>query len=210
MALPRSPFAGDTNYFGATIQDLVAHLNDWRKMTQETIDELNKLRADVVEKQDRLDEPVGVLDFIDYMVNQFQRFINDFDRIIRELPSSVEERHVELIRRLAQRGQTLDQSCVQFKQDYIRRPLKDERLRPLIDTVYSEARSMTIDYADLFNLLGQLKTFVGTRVESQQLSIDDVDVLELKPNVFGLGVNLNHLVKRFGRWWKKKNETGAT
>jgi len=204
MALPRSPFAGDTNYFGATIQDFVAHLNDWRKMTQEAIDELNKLRADVVVKQNRLDDPVGVLDFIDYMVNQFQRFINDFDRIIRELPSSVEERHVDLIRRLAQHGQTLDQSCVQFKQDYIRRPMKDERLRPLIDTVYSEARSMTIDYADLFNLLGQLKTFVGTRVESQQLSIDDVDVLELKPNVFGVGVNLNHLVKRLGRWWKKK------
>lgn len=77
-------------------------------MTQETIDELIKLRTDVVEKQNRLDEPVGVLDFIDYMVNQFQQFINDFDRIIRELPSSVEERHVELIRRLAQRGQTLD------------------------------------------------------------------------------------------------------
>lgn len=205
MALPRSPFAGDTNYFGATIQDLVAHLIDWRTMTQESIDELHKLRAEVVEKKDRLDERDGILDFIDYMVNQFQRFITDFDRIIRELPSSVEERHVELIRRLAQRGRTLDQSCVQFKQDYIRKPLKDERLRRLIDTVYSEPRSLTIDYADLFNLLGQLKTFVGTRVQSQQLSIEDVDVLELKPNVFGFGINLNHLVKRFGRWWKKKN-----
>jgi hypothetical protein len=183
MALPRSPFAGDTNYFGATLHDLIDHLIDWRKMTQETVDRLNELRANVVEKQDRLNEPTGILDFIDYMVNQFQRFINDFDRIIRELPASVEERHVELIGRLAERSRTLDQSCVAFKQDYIRGALKDERLRPLIDNIYSEARSMAIDYRDLFNLLGQLKTFVGTRGESQRISIDDVDVLELKPNV---------------------------
>lgn len=128
MTLPRSPFAGDTNYFGATLQDLVAHLTDWRKITQETIDELARLRVDVVKNRDRLDEPESVLDFIDYMVNQFQRFLNDFGRIIRELPSSVEERHVELIRRLAERSRTLDQSCVLFKQEQIRRRLMDERL----------------------------------------------------------------------------------
>jgi hypothetical protein len=37
-----------------------------------------------------------------------------------------------------------------------------------------------------------------------EISIDDVDVLELKPNFFGLGINLNHLIKRLVRRFKKQ------
>jgi len=189
---------------GASLEDILAHLKDWRKSTQDTIETLEKYRPQVLEKQERLDNPESITEFIDYFVNRLGRYLNDFDRLIRELPFSVEERHVELVRRLAEFSRTLDSTCVDFKQDHIRRDLKDERLRPLVDVIYSEARSQAIDYDDLFNIASQLKTFVGTRNESNQVSIDDVDALELKPNVFGIGVNVNHLIKRFGHWRKKK------
>lgn len=41
---------------------------------------------------------------------------------------------------------------------------------------------------------------------SNHLSVDDVDVLELKPNFFGLGVNLNHLIKRIALWRKLRKK----
>lgn len=34
------------------------------------------------------------------------------------------------------------------------------------------------------------------------VTVDDVDAFELKPNVFGIGINLNHLIKRFATWRK--------
>ena len=37
-----------------------------------------------------------------------------------------------------------------------------------------------------------------------RLSIDDVDAIELKPNFFGIGLNLNHLIKRLGHWRTKR------
>jgi hypothetical protein len=204
MTLQRSPFAGDTNYMGASLEDIVAHLKDWRKSTQDTIEILKKYRPQILEKREGFDNPDSIVDFIDYFINRLERYLNDFDRLIRELPLSVEERHVELIKRLADYSKALDDTCVDFKQDHIRSGIKNERMRPLVDVIYSEARSQAIDYQDLFNVASQLKTFIGTRNESGQVSIDDVDALELKPNVFGIGVNVNHLIKRLGQWWKKK------
>lgn len=31
MSVSHSFIAGDTNYIGATLDDLISHLNDWRK-----------------------------------------------------------------------------------------------------------------------------------------------------------------------------------
>lgn len=38
------------------------------------------------------------------------------------------------------------------------------------------------------------------------LSVDDFDLLELKPNVFGIGINLNHLIKRCLNWIKSRKK----
>lgn len=39
--------------------------------------------------------------------------------------------------------------------------------------------------------------------ERSAISVDDVDVFELKPNLFGLGINLNHAIKRLAKWRRR-------
>ena len=45
---------------------------------------------------------------------------------------------------------------------------------------------------------------------SANLSVSDLDVLELKPNFFGVGLNLNHLIKRLAAAWRNRRNRGAT
>jgi hypothetical protein len=41
------------------------------------------------------------------------------------------------------------------------------------------------------------------------VTIQDVDAFELKPNIFGIGINFNHLIKRFGEWRKRRRARKA-
>jgi hypothetical protein len=202
MTLQRSFIAGATDYRGAEFSDILTHLEAWRKNTRRTIDLLLSLKPKVEESRDRLDGPDDIISFIDGFVGLLRRYINDFTRLLTEMPKSVHQRHVDTVVQLAELAESADDSCVNFKRHHIARSLKDENLRGLVDYIYGEARDQAIDYQDLSNVATRLKTFVGMEPEAQRVSIDDVDVLELKPNFFGLGLNLNHLIKRIGSWLK--------
>jgi len=76
-------------------------------------------------------------------------------------------------------------------------------MRWSLDRIYKESRSQMLAYRSLFNLAMNLKTFVGTPESDRSLSIDDLDILELKPNIFGIGLNLNYLIKRLSQWLKR-------
>jgi len=204
MTLQRSYSAGETDYTGADLSDILIHLDDWRKNTQETIRLLVEYKAEVEQCQGRLDDPNDIICFINYFLDVLARFVKDFARLIDELPKSVEERHVAIVKQLFDLGESAERVCVNFKVRHIARGLKDESLRWLVDEIYSKARDQAIDYIDLSNLRSRLKTFVGTSFKPRLGSIEQIDVLELKPNMFGVGINLNYLIKRLGLWWKVK------
>lgn len=43
-------------------------------------------------------------------------------------------------------------------------------------------------------------------LDHDALNVNDVDVLELKPNFFGIGLNINHLIKRVAGWRKRRKD----
>ena len=73
MTLQRSYSAGETDYTGADLSDILIHLHDWRKNTQETIRLLDECRGEVEQCQDRLDDPNDIICFINYFVVQCQK-----------------------------------------------------------------------------------------------------------------------------------------
>jgi hypothetical protein len=46
----------------------------------------------------------------------------------------------------------------------------------------------------------------GAMPEPVNALSNDLDVLELKPNFFGVGLNLNHLIKRIAAWRKRRKK----
>lgn len=203
MPISRSLFAGDTSYIGATLDDILTHLVDWKEGTEDTIRFLEDSKKEVDRNRELIRYPDEVIEFIDYTLDQLGRFKSDFERLLVELPRGVDERHPELVLRLAQFSKIIDDSCLDFKREHIQKGMRSESQRPLLDAIYSRSRTQAFDYLDLFNLGDQLKTFVGTRTESS-FGIEDVDVLEHKPNFFGFGVNLNHIIKRWKKWFRQR------
>ena len=58
------------------------------------------------------------------------------------------------------------------------------------ENLYSNGRDELYDMIDLCNLSVRLKDFVGKK------SKNNIDLLEIKPNFFGIGLNLNNIIRR--------------
>jgi len=206
MTKQRSAYRGCTDYTGVPLEDIYEHLREWRESTQELVNKLESYRLQVVENEKRIDHADEVLDFVLLSSDLFTRFLGDHNRLLAEIPSGVIEAHVKIISQMVERSDFHEQTCVQFKNEHIVKSLRDEAMRPLLDRIYGDTRDEIINYSDLHNVIFRLRTYVGSKPMKQRsgLSVDDAEALELKPNIFGIGLNLNYIIKRISKALRKK------
>jgi ribosomal protein S18 len=207
MGTLRSAWRGGTDYTGVPLDDICVHLRAWRESTRELIHRLKNYESQVTQNVKRIEYVDDVKDFILLSIDLFSRFLSDYDRLLAEIPTGVTEAHVEIISQIVRRSDYHEKSCVQFKHDHIERNLKDESMRQLLDRIYSDTANEIVNYSDLHNVIPRLRTYIGSRPkggDKYRLSAEDADVLELKPNVFGIGLNLNYVIKRLRQIFQKK------
>lgn len=161
MVLKRSGMVGMTDYTGASFEDIMAHLQDWRRGTDEDIQKLRDLRLQVEENRAHLDAPQLILLYIDHFLSLFTRYRGDFERLLEELPHGVAERHVEIVRQLFKSSDFETHATMRFSEQHIHRDLKDESLRHLVDEIYRVTRGRLDDNQDLSNLRSRLATYIG-------------------------------------------------
>ena len=190
-------------YLGLTLDDIRQHFVTAQDETEITIEALSECLIETISNSAQLKNADDIVFYIECITEELQGFRNIFDRLIEELPKAVEEKHYEMLLEIAEYAKNLDEVCLEFKRQHLEDPLKDESMRWLLDRIYKESRSQMLAYRSLFNLAMNLKTFVGTPESDRSLSIDDLDILELKPNIFGIGLNLNYLIKRLSQWLKR-------
>lgn len=199
MAFDRNTFAGMTDYTGATIVDILAHLREWERNTSDAAAKLQSHLARAVSAADRLENPREVIAFCGRFSALFSRYAADFQRLVTELPRGVREGHVKIVRQLYESARHQDDVILRFRGDWVYAGVKDESLRPLLDSIYVDAREVMIDFQDLSNLAPQLETFVGN--EGPREAFTD---FELMPNFFGIGLNLNRALVRLSYWWRSR------
>jgi hypothetical protein len=202
----RSEIQGGTDYTGVSLTDIYEHLRQWRESTKELIENLARYKSQVVREKGKIDYADDVIDFIDLSIDVFSRFVPDLDRLLAQIPRGVTEAHVEIISQIVRRSEYHEGSCVQFKHDHIERKLRDESTRSLLGHIYAETRGEIINYSDLHNVIPRLRTYIGSRLKADdrhRLTADDTDALELKPNIFGIGLNLNYVIKRLKEIFSK-------
>ncbi len=203
MTRKRSILAGFTDYTGYSMGDIIAHLRDWKRNTEEVRELLRRHLEAVQNNLDRLDSPGDIESYIRFFLDLYGRFQDDFERLLKELPNGVRSRHVQIVTQIYDGSRRADRLCRGFKEDHIERVLKDESLRySLIDQIYGDTREMLSDYRDLANLAHRLKTFVeeGTQAASEGV----LDGLDLKPNLWGIGVDVKHWIKKALNWFKAR------
>jgi hypothetical protein len=195
MSRPRSLFSGDTDYTGVSLADILEHLGHWHEGFESDIEYLGNVRRRLtaLEPLDGNEVRLG-LEFLDHFVDLFTRYRDDVARLERDLPDSVMERHVQLTRQLRQSAVTEEKLCVLFKQQhYLDALVPSNRVQNTLAEIYRCTRDTVIGMRDLSNVATRLETYVGTQAPRAESA---VNALELKPNVFGIGVNLNY-------WWER-------
>jgi hypothetical protein len=196
MVRSRSMIAGDTDYTGVSMNDILSHLRDWRQMTTDTVATLQKLRDSVRQNPQIFEEPKEVEAYLNYFCDLFNRYAFDFGRLVMELPGGVQEAHVEIVRQLYESSRFEENHCVEFKREFITHALKNEQARPALDTIYAETRDTVIDYKDLSNLVPRLRTFVGSRPSEP--------ILQVKPGAWGISLDLRQVWARLRSRWSSK------
>jgi hypothetical protein len=207
MTRQRSGIQGGTDYTGVSLADIYEHLRGWRESTNELIQKLAKYKSQVIAEKNKIDYTDDIIDFIEVSTDLFSRFLSDYDRLLAGMPRGVEQAHIEIISQIVRRSEYHEEVCVQFKRDHIAKTLRDESMRPLLDDIYAETRGEIINYSDLHNVIPRLKTYLGCKLEGDdrhRLTVDDTDVFELKPSMFGIGLNLNYVIKRLKQMFSKK------
>lgn len=199
MTRRRSILAGMTDYTGVALADIVEHIRQWHDMTRDALTKLGTLRAGVEQAAARLESPEEVVSYIEHFGDLFERYRGDFQRLIEEIPRGVREAHVEIVTQIYQSSEHEDNICVEFKRRHISRELPDESVRPLVDDIYSETRSILISYRDLSNVVPRLRTFVGAPATGSAH-----EVLQLKPAFWGIGIDLRQGAREVREWWRKR------
>lgn len=193
MSFERAAVAGMTNYTGVPLADIEVHLREWESNTAAAAHKLDDFAVRVSQVSVKLKNPREVERFCRRYAELFRRYAVDFHRLIAEIPNGVRASHVQLVRQLYEDARIEDNSILRFRNDFVYTSLLDESLRPFLDDVYSEAREVMIDFQDLSNLAARLETYVGVEPPSKEVLAD----LHLKPNFFGIGLNLNRILARF-------------
>jgi hypothetical protein len=194
VAFERATIAGMTDYTGVPFAAILDHLQEWERNTAGAADKLEASSRRISEIAGKLKNPREVASFCDRFAELFRRYAGDFRRLLAELPNGVRESHVKIIRQLYDSARLEDQSILRFRNDFVYVTLPDESARSFLDTIYSEAREVMIDFQDLSNLAPRLETFVGSERPKEVLTD-----LQLKPSFFGIGLNLNRIIARFWR-----------
>lgn len=205
MTRNRDMIAGMTDYTGVSLEDIMAHIHEWHDNTNAAITRLQQLKQRVTAERKSLWRAEDVIDYIDYFNDLFSRYAYDFQRLSNEMKDAVQEKHIETISQIFESSHMEERHCVEFKNEHINRTLEDESNRRLLDEIYEVTRGLIIDYKDLSNVRRRLITFIEKKPQPVQEKIDNVDLMELKPNFFGIGLNINNIIKRITDKFKKKN-----
>jgi hypothetical protein len=203
----RSIVAGGTDYTGVALSDIVAHLRDWHSALLEDAEVLGNVRRRLSHFDGAKDPRVhNGIDEIDHFVDLFHRYAGDLARLADELPLGVFARHVVTVRQLYQSSRVEETYCVRFKQDYRLDGLNPhDEVQNVLAEIYRVSRDAVINLRDLSNVISRLEALVSAEPAP---SPSPQNALELKPNVFGIGLNFNFILDRWGiralsRWWKR-------
>ena len=181
MKIKRSLFVGMTDYMGASIDDIVSHLIEIRANSKETIETLNEMKEKA--HHTALNCYNEIEEFINHRSNQIERYLYDLERLITELPSGVEEKHIEIITEIYKTLSLQDHFCVDFKKEIVEGGrLNDSETIVFVGNIYAKARDQFFDYHDLPNMASRLKTFITKK--------NKPEYIEAKPGLFGFSVNL--------------------
>ena len=171
MTYQRSLWRGGTDYTGVTLEDIHKHLIVWRYSTKSTLEKLQNFRDEIEKNKKIVHGFNNIVAFLELSISLFSRFQSDFERLINEMPMGVTKVHMEIVNQMYRRSEMHDNSCVNFKRQYIEGSIvNEERIFWLIDNIYSVTADEIVNYSDLSNVASRMKALIGSSLKRKKIS----------------------------------------
>lgn len=204
MPVSHGVFAGTTTFSGASISEVLEYLRECHGATLLTVGELEGLHQRFREE---LSDPAEItrLDaFTERLIDNLTDVAANLHRLVKEIPRGVLPAHVELVEQMHADTNRYDTVAVRIRDDLRYDPaLPSEAANWFLERIFSVGREQFVDHHDLPNLAVRLRTFVGVPLEPS-VSGNALDMLELKPNIFGFGININAVLGWLGSRWRRQ------
>jgi len=195
----RGLIAGTTDYSHQSFEDILADLYQWITSLKETSEKLLRNIENLEKSGYWKKVDYDFTNLVYYSIKFYTTSIQEITEISGDIKKDVRLDHVTRLNALYETASKLDLHYGKiWHQEYENKEYGNKEFI-LVEEIYSEGRGMAIDMRDLSNLSYRLRDFIGRKSQGK-LDADgqqNIDLLELKPNLFGLGINLNELIKRF-------------
>jgi hypothetical protein len=165
--MPRSMFAGSTDYSHQSLDDIIIDLNNWATSLESTIafldDSQRELDANGFWERVNIDFVLVVLTALKF----YRTALSEIREIRNEIPLDIKQHHVARLARLGKTSRELD---LEFGSAWHKKidpyTTNDDYRNPnfqMLERMYARGRDMAIDTIDLSNVAARLADYVGRK-----------------------------------------------
>lgn len=201
--MARSIIAGLTDYSTQTISEMSEDLNESSIYLAETC-ELLKRTISELKESGYWESIFG--DFSDYILfctDFFERSNKEISEINKEIGKDVQAHHFARLNTIGIKASEINRQIgILWHREYPGQ-LKDYQninFR-MVEKLYAKSRDTVAYLMDLTNLASRLQDYVGKKMEKNDKDISFNEVVDIKPNFMGIGINFNALINKL---FKKK------
>lgn len=167
-------------------------IREWIKTINSTLS-FFKQKVQILESPDCLNKiPYDFRVMITKSIKFFETSTNELRNILQELPEEVRQDHVQRTYALGTTAQRLDVYYGKLWNEQNPYKKLGDNFK-LVEFLYIEGRDIMADMIDLINLSERLQDFVGKKI------LNNGDIIEVHPNIWGIGINFNNLFRKFKR-----------
>ena len=140
-----------------TVEHVIEQLRRIQANTDGVLESLEDDRRQIELNAARLEGPNAALEYIDFFSGFFTHVSSECQRIAGELPEGMRRIHLDTLRQMATNGAAEQRRCLQFRDKWINKPLFDETLRPLLNTISLVTRDQLVAFRTLAEIAGELE-----------------------------------------------------
>ncbi|MBX2991557.1 MAG: hypothetical protein KF749_10380 [Bacteroidetes bacterium] len=197
----RSLMAGDTDYSSQTLSEMSGDLKQWIHSLRETCKTLKGVRDELQQSGYWDNVYAGFKDLIVHCMSIYDRAANEIQEVVSELTQEIQSHHVARLRSIGDTARGINQELGQMWHREYPQHLMDYENSDFrkVEKLYCESRDMAAGMLDLKNLATRLENFIGKKMQTENSRLGINQLIELKPNFFGIGLNINALIHRIFR-----------
>lgn len=198
--------AGFTDYSSQSLNDILIDLKEWINTLEDTNHKVNNLLKELEKSLyfSYIDEEF--LNYVKYSLSVYESSKNEIVNIIKDMEFAIKEHHVKRLNRIGKQADKINRRIGKiWHQVYTKTKDYNNPNFVKVEFIYSEIGDTAADLLDISNASDRLDDFVGMKLLiSKKNKIDDVnEIIELKPNFFGLGINMNKIISKLKKKLKK-------